>query len=268
MRPRQPTSRPSTRRAKRYRAPGCVRSSTRSCRWPPPCPTCCRPSSVHASSCRSRATRSTRCTGRDRSRRPIAARRRLALEELLVLQVGLARRRREREDDVARALPPPGELVQALRAALPFRLTAGQEQAISELDADLAARGADGAPPPGRRRLGEDRRRALRTASCRRGRLPRGAHGAHGDARRAALPHRRVVLHAARGHLRPADELGRQARSRACGRRGRRRRHARPHPGGRRSRPACGGRRRRAASLRRRAAQGALRRARGRTRST
>ena len=66
-----------------------------------------------------------------------AARRRLALEELLVLQVGLARRRREREDDVARALPPPGELVRALREALPFRLTAGQEQAISELDADL-----------------------------------------------------------------------------------------------------------------------------------
>jgi ATP-dependent DNA helicase RecG len=66
-----------------------------------------------------------------------AARRRLALEELLVLQVGLARRRRDREDDVARALPPPGELVHALRETVPFRLTSGQEQAISELDADL-----------------------------------------------------------------------------------------------------------------------------------
>jgi ATP-dependent DNA helicase RecG len=66
-----------------------------------------------------------------------AARRRLALEELLALQVGLARRRREREDDVARALPPPGELARALREVLPFRLTLGQEQAISELDADL-----------------------------------------------------------------------------------------------------------------------------------
>jgi ATP-dependent DNA helicase RecG len=65
------------------------------------------------------------------------ARRRLALEELLVLQVGLARRRREREDDVARTLPPAGELVQALREVLPFRLTAGQERAISEVDADL-----------------------------------------------------------------------------------------------------------------------------------
>ena len=66
-----------------------------------------------------------------------AARRRLALEELLVLQVGLARRRREREDDVARALATPGELVLAFRNALPFRLTSGQEQAIGELDADL-----------------------------------------------------------------------------------------------------------------------------------
>ena len=67
-----------------------------------------------------------------------AARRRLALEELLVLQLGLVRRRREREDDVARALPPPGGLVRELRKALPFSLTAGQERAIGELDADLA----------------------------------------------------------------------------------------------------------------------------------
>ena len=50
-----------------------------------------------------------------------AARRRLALEELLVLQVGLARRRREREDDVARALPPPGELAGLCGSVLPFR---------------------------------------------------------------------------------------------------------------------------------------------------
>jgi ATP-dependent DNA helicase RecG len=66
-----------------------------------------------------------------------AARRRLALEELLVLQLGLVRRRQEREDDVARALPPPDDLARALRDALPFTLTAGQEHAITELDADL-----------------------------------------------------------------------------------------------------------------------------------
>jgi ATP-dependent DNA helicase RecG len=67
-----------------------------------------------------------------------SARRRLAFEELLVLQAGLARRRQQCEDDTARALPPPGELVAALRDLLPFSLTAGQEDAIRELDADLA----------------------------------------------------------------------------------------------------------------------------------
>jgi ATP-dependent DNA helicase RecG len=67
-----------------------------------------------------------------------SARRRLAFEELLVLQAGLARRRQQREDDTARALPPPGELVAALRDLLPFSLTAGQEDAIRQLDADLA----------------------------------------------------------------------------------------------------------------------------------
>jgi ATP-dependent DNA helicase RecG len=66
-----------------------------------------------------------------------AGRRRLAFEELLVLQVGLARRRREREAAVAPELPPPGELVGRYRAALPFRLTGHQEQAIAEIDADL-----------------------------------------------------------------------------------------------------------------------------------
>ena len=65
-----------------------------------------------------------------------AARRRLALEELLVLQVGLARRRREREDDVARALPPPGELVgPAGGAAVPPDRRPGA--GYPELDADL-----------------------------------------------------------------------------------------------------------------------------------
>jgi ATP-dependent DNA helicase RecG len=67
-----------------------------------------------------------------------AGRRRLAFDELLVLQVGLARRRREREDDVAPALPPPGELARRYREALPFSLTSHQERAIAELDADLA----------------------------------------------------------------------------------------------------------------------------------
>jgi ATP-dependent DNA helicase RecG len=65
-------------------------------------------------------------------------RRRLAFDELLVLQVGLARRRRGREEEQAPPLGEPGPLVERYRRLLPFRLTAHQERAIAELDADLA----------------------------------------------------------------------------------------------------------------------------------
>ncbi|MCP9485101.1 MAG: ATP-dependent DNA helicase RecG [Gaiellaceae bacterium MAG52_C11] len=65
-------------------------------------------------------------------------RRRLAFDELLVLQLALARQNAEREQAVAAALPEPGELIGRYRAALPFTLTEHQEFAIVELDADLA----------------------------------------------------------------------------------------------------------------------------------
>ena len=65
-------------------------------------------------------------------------RKRLAFEELLVLQVGLARRRRGREREEAPALGEPGELVARYRQALPFELTEHQRRAIEEIDADLA----------------------------------------------------------------------------------------------------------------------------------
>ena len=64
-------------------------------------------------------------------------RRRLAFDELLLLQVGLARRRREREAEIAPALAMPGELVARYREVLPFRLTEHQERAIAEIDEDL-----------------------------------------------------------------------------------------------------------------------------------
>jgi ATP-dependent DNA helicase RecG len=67
------------------------------------------------------------------------ARERLALEELLVLQLGLLTRRRELEEGaVAPALGEPGELIEGYRRALPFAFTPEQEGAIRELDADLA----------------------------------------------------------------------------------------------------------------------------------
>jgi ATP-dependent DNA helicase RecG len=67
-----------------------------------------------------------------------AARRRLALDELLLLQVGLARIREGTEEATAPRLGEPGGLVKRYRQALPFELTQDQEQAIAEIDADLA----------------------------------------------------------------------------------------------------------------------------------
>ncbi len=64
------------------------------------------------------------------------ARRRLAFDELVALQLAVAR---SREDiPQGRALPAPGVLVAAYRAALPFTLTEHQEQALREIDHDLA----------------------------------------------------------------------------------------------------------------------------------
>ena len=65
-------------------------------------------------------------------------RRRLAFEELLVLQLGIARRAAERENTLAASLGEPGELIVRYREALPFSLTPYQEQAVREIDADLA----------------------------------------------------------------------------------------------------------------------------------
>ena len=65
-------------------------------------------------------------------------RQRLAFEELLVLQIGIARRVAERERTLAPALGEPGELIHRYRQALPFALTPYQEQAVRELDGDLA----------------------------------------------------------------------------------------------------------------------------------
>ncbi|MDX6486789.1 MAG: ATP-dependent helicase RecG [Gaiellaceae bacterium] len=62
---------------------------------------------------------------------------RLAFEELLLLQLGIARRAAEREHTLAPSLGVPGELLDRYRKALPFALTPYQEQALREIDADL-----------------------------------------------------------------------------------------------------------------------------------
>jgi ATP-dependent DNA helicase RecG len=65
------------------------------------------------------------------------ARQRLAFEELLLLQIGIARRAAARESALAPSLDEPGELIARYRKALPFALTPYQEQAIREIDHDL-----------------------------------------------------------------------------------------------------------------------------------
>ena len=64
------------------------------------------------------------------------ARRRLALDELLALQLAVLR---SRDDEaVAQRLGAPGGLVARYREVLPFALTEHQEGALREIDADLA----------------------------------------------------------------------------------------------------------------------------------
>jgi len=67
------------------------------------------------------------------------AHRRLAFDDFLFLQLGLAilRSRTTRARGVA--LNPPGDLVSRLRAALPYRLTSAQERVWSEIRRDMAA---------------------------------------------------------------------------------------------------------------------------------
>ena len=67
-----------------------------------------------------------------------AARARLVLEELLLMQVGLLLHKRlESETGLACVLEPPGDLSRRFLAALPFSLTGFQQQALSEIDDDL-----------------------------------------------------------------------------------------------------------------------------------
>jgi ATP-dependent DNA helicase RecG len=69
---------------------------------------------------------------------PPVARRRLAYEELLLLQVALLSYRRQ-VDNRQRALPlVPGPLVERFLGSLPFVLTGSQQRAIGEIAADLA----------------------------------------------------------------------------------------------------------------------------------
>jgi len=67
------------------------------------------------------------------------ARRRLVFEELFVMQVGLALRKRHVEEDLRGiAQSPKGELTQAFIGSLPFRPTDAQTKAMREIGADMS----------------------------------------------------------------------------------------------------------------------------------
>jgi ATP-dependent DNA helicase RecG len=68
-----------------------------------------------------------------------AAIRRLAFEDFLLLQLGLAILRSRTTRARGIALNPPGALASSLRAALPWSLTGAQERVWTEIRADMAA---------------------------------------------------------------------------------------------------------------------------------
>ena len=68
------------------------------------------------------------------------ARRRLAFEELLVLELAMAQRKRERQRPASGLpMPPQGDVIAALSEALPFTLTRAQQRVIAEITADMAS---------------------------------------------------------------------------------------------------------------------------------
>jgi len=68
-----------------------------------------------------------------------AARRRIAFDELLLLQVGMQmQKRRWREAQPGVSLSPVPEILEAFRSSLPFPLTDGQNEALRDVMADLS----------------------------------------------------------------------------------------------------------------------------------
>ena len=118
-------------------------------------------------------------------------RRRLAFDELLLVQLALLRRRlQRRSSQTAPVLGGERELTaQWLDTMLPFSLTGDQDARPGRRRRRPGPPAADAAPADGRGRLGQDRRGPVHAAPRRRARLPGRADGAHRDAGRTALRH-------------------------------------------------------------------------------
>ncbi|MFQ5944745.1 MAG: ATP-dependent DNA helicase RecG [Anaerolineae bacterium] len=66
------------------------------------------------------------------------ARRRLAFDEFLMIQLGALRQRQAWRSERGQPLPAMPEVLQGFRSALPFRLTAAQDRVIEEILGDMA----------------------------------------------------------------------------------------------------------------------------------
>ncbi len=125
------------------------------------------------------------------------ARRRLAFDELLRLQLEVVMRRHvlERDSRGIRHVVAPaagrGRLSSTPSSrSCPSPSPAPQRRAVDEISADLAKAAAHAPPAAGRRRVGQDRGGAGRVAGGGPRRPPGGAHGPHRGPGRAALPGR------------------------------------------------------------------------------
>jgi len=68
-----------------------------------------------------------------------AARQRLALDELLLIQIGMLQKKRQWQgDEEGRSIPMDPALLAEFRAGLPFTLTGAQERALGEILGDMA----------------------------------------------------------------------------------------------------------------------------------
>ena len=186
---------------------------------------------------------------------------RLAFDELLALQLGLAQARKARDDLQAPAIRVADADLAEIIGALPFTLTGDQSGGRRGDHRGPRLRAADAPPAPGRRRQRQDRGGGGRAGIGGAGRLagradgadrdpgaaaPRRAGAAAGSARRAV----RVPLRLADGEAQARDPR-RDRRRHGRGRD----RHARGDQRGRRVSAARAGDRRRAASVRGRPAR-------------
>jgi ATP-dependent DNA helicase RecG len=74
----------------------------------------------------------------DNQERLAAAQHRLAFDELLMVQLGVMRQRRQWQSHAGTPLPATDEWLQGLLATLPYPLTGAQQRAVGEIRADMA----------------------------------------------------------------------------------------------------------------------------------